>query len=114
MDKHFEFVIHNILWIFFFEGFFGVYVPLKHIFLSLTSLPSLWLDDRDKEQASGFYVRPPSMEPRREYVTANKTAVDKTKKNNPTLSRVARRKTLNTQVTSIFNSNLEHIVEVDI
>ena len=42
LGKDTQFIIYNILWIVLSDIFFGVFVPLNHIFLSRRTLPELW------------------------------------------------------------------------
>ena len=64
INKDVQFLIHNFIWIFFIECFFGLYVPLKHLLLSRECMPGLWLDEK-AIKTSKFYVRNDQMIPRR-------------------------------------------------
>ena len=68
--KETQFIIYNILWIVLSDIFFGVYVPLKHIFLSRRTLPELW-SEYGIVQTSRFYVSKQSFIPRRYVETEN-------------------------------------------
>jgi hypothetical protein len=64
LDKNTQFIIHSMLWVVSLHIFFGLYVPGKHIILSRHCLPCLWWEDKTV-QTNQFYVRQPSMSPRR-------------------------------------------------
>ena len=63
LDKNTQFIIHNSIWILTIEGFFGLYVPIKHIFVSRKTLPALWWEAKDSH-ITQFYVREQEMIPR--------------------------------------------------
>ena len=62
--KETQFIIYNILWIVLSDIFFGVYVPLKHIFLSRRTLSEL-CSEYGIVQTSRFYVSKQSFIPKR-------------------------------------------------
>ena len=66
LDRHTRFILHNILWVVSGELFFGVYIPLKHLFLSRNYLPGLWWEECQVQE--NFYVRQPKMSPRRSFI----------------------------------------------
>ena len=74
LDKNTQFLIHNFIWVMSIEGFFGIYLPLKHLILSRDSLPGLWLDYK-APQMTQFYTREPSISPRRYFENVTSTFV---------------------------------------
>ena len=70
LDKNTQFLIHNIIWVFSLEGFFGLYVPIKHIILSRKTLPSLWSECK-APQTTQFYIREQHISPRRDLKLAS-------------------------------------------
>ena len=72
LDKRTQFIIHNFPWVVVCELFFGIYIPIKHIFSSRHHMPSLWWES--KEVISGnFYVREDKLIPRRDFEPSLKT-----------------------------------------
>ena len=47
VDKDMQFLIHNLVWFFFIDCYFGIYVPLKHLKESRQCMPLLWLHQKD-------------------------------------------------------------------
>ena len=66
LDKRTQFIIHNFPWVFVCEFFFGIYIPIKHIFSSRYHMPSLWWESK-KANDSNFYVRKDKLIPRRDF-----------------------------------------------
>ena len=62
--KDTRFIIHSLLWVSVMCAFFGVYVPIKHYFESRSSLPHIWVENREKE-SNTFYITGYSITPRR-------------------------------------------------
>ena len=46
IDKQTQFIIHNLPWIVVCDLFFGIYIPIKHIFSSRDLLSSLWWESK--------------------------------------------------------------------
>ena len=80
LDKDNQFLIHNFIWILTIEGFFGLYVPVKHIILSREFLPGLWWDNTTV-QTNKFYVSKRSLSPRR-HLGDSLQVMDKSEKTN--------------------------------
>jgi hypothetical protein len=80
LDKDNQFLIHNFIWVLTIEGFFGLYVPVKHIILSREFLPGLWWDNTTV-QTNKFYVSKRSLSPRR-HLGDSLQVMDKSEKTN--------------------------------
>ena len=65
LSKETIFIIHNMLWVFVVDIFFGLYLPLKHLALTWNNMPSLWFKERNLSNASPFYIKEPELTPRR-------------------------------------------------
>ena len=66
VDKRTQFIIHNIPWLLVCDLFFGIYIPLKHLFSSKHLLPGLWCEIKQAKREK-FYVGQSVLTPRRDY-----------------------------------------------
>ena len=66
LDRKTSFIIYNTFWFCLIDFFFGLFVPIKHIFTSCRTLPVLW-NRVETHHEERFFMSVRRLEPRRDF-----------------------------------------------